>query len=134
MPTADMLRGIGNSSQGSMADYPVLKDSPLYIQQSLLFPYTKGILFFDAVYKKIGKEAFAAVFRDSPADSAAIMHPDRYFAHAKAANPDLPKLALSERAKDLSPVAVEVAVSNPPPPSPRKRPGRRGTTTAACRP
>jgi hypothetical protein len=102
MPTADMLRGVGNSGEGSLADYPVLKDSPLYIRQSLLFPYTEGILFFDAVFKKMGREAFAAVFRDPPADSAAILHPDRYFAHAKAANPDLPKLALKERVKDLS--------------------------------
>jgi hypothetical protein len=102
MPTADMLRGVGNSGQGSLADYPVLKDSPLYIQQSLLFPYTEGILFFDAVYKKMGKAAFAAVFRDPPADSAEIIHPDRYFAHQKAANPDLPNLSLNERAKELS--------------------------------
>lgn len=101
-PTADMLRGIGTSSEGSLADYPVLKESPLYIQQSLLFPYTEGILFFDAVHKKMGREAFAAVFRDAPADSAEIIHPDRYFAHEKAANPDLPKLSLNDRAKDLS--------------------------------
>lgn len=102
MPTADMLKGVGNSSEESMADYPVLKDSPLYIQQSLLFPYTEGILFFDAVYKKRGRDAFAAVFRDPPADSAEIIHPDRYFAHEKAASPDLPKLSLNERAKNLT--------------------------------
>jgi hypothetical protein len=102
MPTAEMLRGVGNSSEESMAGYPVLKDSPLYIQQSLLFPYTRGILFFDAVYKKMGREAFAAVFRHPPEDSAEIIHPDRYFAHEKAAKPDLPKLSLNDRAKDLT--------------------------------
>jgi len=102
MPTADMLRGVGNSSEESMADYPVLKESPLYIQQSLLFPYTEGILFFDAVYKKMGRAAFSAVFSDPPGDSAEIIHPDRYFVHEKAAKPDLPKLSLNERAKDLT--------------------------------
>jgi hypothetical protein len=102
MPTAEMLRGVGNSSEESMAGYPVLKDSPLYIQQSLLFPYTRGILFFDAVYKKMGREAFAAVFGHPPEDSAEIIHPDRYFAHEKAAKPDLPKLSLNDRAKDLT--------------------------------
>jgi hypothetical protein len=102
VPTAEMLRGVGNSSEASMAGYPVLKDSPLYIQQSLLFPYTEGILFFNAVYEKKGKEAFAAVFRDPPTDSAEIIHPDRYLAHEKAAKPDLPKLFLNGRAKDLT--------------------------------
>ncbi|MFL6350886.1 MAG: hypothetical protein ACJ74Z_03430 [Bryobacteraceae bacterium] len=102
MPSAEMLKGIGNSSEESMAGYPVLKDSPLYIQQSLLFPYTEGILFFNAVYKKMGKEAFAAVFRYPPTDSAQIIHPDRYFAHEKATKPDLPKLSLNGRAKDLT--------------------------------
>lgn len=102
MPTAEMLRGVGNSSEESMADYPVLKDSPLYIQHSLLFPYTEGILFFDAVYKKMGREAFTAVFRNPPGDSAEILHPDRYFAHHKSANPDLPNLSLRERPKDLT--------------------------------
>jgi hypothetical protein len=101
-PTASMLKTVGDSNAESMADYPVLKDSPLYIQQSLLFPYTEGILFFDAVYKKMGREAFTAVFRDPPVDSAQILHPDRYFAHKKAAKPDLPKLSLNERAKDLT--------------------------------
>jgi hypothetical protein len=101
-PTASMLKTVGDSSAESMADYPVLNDSPLYIQQSLLFPYTEGILFFDAVYKKMGRKAFTAVFRDPPVDSAQILHPDRYFAHEKAAKPGLPKLSLNERAKDLT--------------------------------
>lgn len=102
MPTAEMLKGVGNSTEESMGDYPVLKDSPLYIQQSLLFPYTEGLLFFDAVYKKMGREAFAAVFRDPPVDSAEIIHPDRYFAHEKAAKPNLPKLSLNDHVEDLT--------------------------------
>jgi hypothetical protein len=101
-PTAKMLAAVGDSSAESMVDYPVLKDSPLYIQQSLLFPYTEGILFFDAVYKKMGREAFTAVFRDPPVDSAEIIHPDRYFGHKKSAKPDLPKLSLKDRANDLT--------------------------------
>jgi hypothetical protein len=101
VPTAAMLAGVGNSSEGSMADYPVLKDSPVYIQQSLLFPYTQGIVFFDAVYKNMGKEAFAAVFRNPPVDSAEIIHPERYLAHEKGAAPDLPNMSLKGRAKNL---------------------------------
>ena len=93
VPTAAALKTVVDSSESSMGDYPVLKGSPLYIQQSLMFPYTDGTTFFDAVYKKNGKAAFTEVFKDPPSDSAQILHPDRYFAHIKATKPALPKLA-----------------------------------------
>ncbi len=102
VPTPEMLRSVADSSEASMADYPVLKGSPLYIQQSLLFPYGQGTLFFDAVYKKMGKAAFAAVFTDAPVDSAQILHPNKYFAHEKASKPELPKLGLKEREKEIT--------------------------------
>jgi len=101
-PTGDMLKSVGDSSEDSMADYPVLKGSPLYIQQSLLFPYGEGTLFFDAVYRKIGKEAFSAVFTDPPADSAQVIHPERYFRHKKAATPEIPKTPLKSEGKEIS--------------------------------
>jgi hypothetical protein len=90
-PTPEMLKTLVDSSEGSTGDYPVLKESPLYVQQSLLFPYTEGTTFFDAVYKKEGKKAFVSVFQDPPMDSAQIIHPERYFAHVKATRPELPK-------------------------------------------
>jgi len=97
-----MLKSVVDSSETSMAEYPVLKASPLYIQQSLLFPYTEGTVFFDAVYKKMGKAAFSAVFTNAPVDSAEIIHPDRYFAREKPAKPDLPKLFLKEQGKEIT--------------------------------
>ena len=101
VPTEKMLQSVVDSSDASMADYPVLKGSPLYIQQSLLFPYTQGTVFFDAVYKKMGKPAFAAVFTNAPADSAQILHPERYFAHRTGTKPPLPRIS-SRDAKQLT--------------------------------
>jgi hypothetical protein len=101
-PTSEMLRSVGDSSEDSMADYPVLKGSPLYIQQSLLFPYGEGTLFFDAVYRKMGKASFSAVFADPPADSAQVIHPERYFRHEKAATPEIPKAAIESEGKEIS--------------------------------
>lgn len=91
-PTPEMLKTFVDSSEGSSDGYPVLKQSPLYVRESLLFPYSEGTSFFDAVYRREGKKSFEAVFRDPPADSAQIIHPDRYFAHEKATKPELPKI------------------------------------------
>jgi hypothetical protein len=102
VPTAEMLKSVADSSEGSMADYPVLKSSPLYIQQSLLFPYAEGTLFFDAVFRKKGKMAFAMVFTDPPVDSAQVMHPERYFGHEKPGKPELPKIAFNKEGKEVS--------------------------------
>ncbi len=102
VPTLDMLKSVADSSESSMAEYPVLKESPLYIQQSLLFPYTVGTLFFDSVYRRMGKAAFAEVFTDAPLDSAQIMHPERYFSHEKPTTPELPKLPFLGEAKEVT--------------------------------
>ena len=93
IPTEEMLRSVADSGETSMADFPVLKTSPLYIQQSLLFPYAQGTLFFEAVHRKLGNAAFGAVFTDPPTGSAQIIHPEKYFTHEKPAVPALPKLA-----------------------------------------
>ncbi len=101
-PTPEMLRSVVESSQASMTDYPELKNAPLYIQQSLLFPYTTGTDFFDAVYRRLGKAAFARVFTEPPVDSAQVMHPELYFSHVKAAHPELPQVPGSEDSNELT--------------------------------
>src|ERR1700761_7699909 len=101
-PTAEMLKAVADSGEGSMTDYPVLQKSPLYIQQSLLFPYAEGTMFFDAVYKKMGKAAFEAVFKDPPVDSSQIYHPARYFEHLKPLKPELPRLASKVEGKEMT--------------------------------
>lgn len=102
VPTPEMVKSVVDSSETSMADYPVLRGSPLYIQQSLLFPYTEGSTFFDAVYRRMGKPAFAAVFTDAPVDSAQIIHPGRYFRHEKESRPELPMLSLVKQGKEVT--------------------------------
>jgi hypothetical protein len=102
VPTPEMVKSVADTSESSMADYPVLKNSPLYIQESLLFPYSEGTKFFDAVFKKMGQEAFSAVFKDPPVDSAQIMHPQKYFSHQKPSKPDLPKLTADLKLKEIT--------------------------------
>jgi hypothetical protein len=101
-PSAEVLKRVTDGSDSSTGQYPVLNGSPLYIQRSLLFPYSEGTLFFDAVYKKMGKKAFAAVFTDPPKDSSQIIHPDRYFAHEVATKPALPPWKLDGKQRLLT--------------------------------
>jgi len=62
---------------------PILARAPLLLQKSLLFPYSEGLSFEDAILVKGGKDAaFAAVLANPPASSFEIMHPAAYIAHA----------------------------------------------------
>lgn len=63
----------------SAAEFPALEKSPRYLQQTLLFPYSRGLAFQAAVRDKLGKDGFAQVFRDPPVSTAQILHPQLYF-------------------------------------------------------
>lgn len=91
-PTKQMLQEAFADDSNSSGEFPVLASSPLYIKQSLLFPYADGTMFFNAVYRKEGKAAFGGVFTNPPADTAQIIHPERYFKGIKSTRPRLPKL------------------------------------------
>jgi hypothetical protein len=61
---------------------PIMARAPLLLQESLLFPYSEGLNFEQAILVKSGKEAaFAGVLANPPSSSFEIMHPDAYMAH-----------------------------------------------------
>ncbi len=102
VPTPQMLQSVIDSGQSSTNEFPVLKDSPLYIQQSLLFPYAEGTAFFQAVYKKMGKQSFAAVFANPPVSTAQVIHPELYFQQQAPARPDLPPVDLGKGGEQIT--------------------------------
>lgn len=58
---------------------PVLDSAPLFIRESLAFPYTYGFLFVQEVANRRGREeAFAGLLRDPPRNSYQILHPRSY--------------------------------------------------------
>jgi len=67
------------SERDNNSDFPVLDKTPLYMRESLLFPYNAGARFQDAVYRKLGREAFETVFAQSPRSTQQILHPMAYF-------------------------------------------------------
>jgi hypothetical protein len=69
-------------------DFPVLDKTPLYMRESLLFPYNSGARFQDAVYRKLGRQAFDAVFAKGPVNTQQVLHPDHYFDDQDPGNND----------------------------------------------
>jgi len=82
-----MKKSVQSSSE---EQYPVFSQAPLYIRESLVFPYGEGLAFQDAVFRKLGQRAFAEVFVRPPLSSGQILHPERYLGRGGVANPQPP--------------------------------------------
>jgi hypothetical protein len=83
----DAMMGTVDSSQ-----FPVYEAAPLYLRVTLLFPYTQGLRFQNAVVEKLGKEGFAEVFRKPPISSQQILHPEAYFGGVRPVKVELPPI------------------------------------------
>jgi len=92
---------IGNENAGAGGQYPVFESEPLYLRKALVFPYTQGMLFQDAVLRHDGQEGFAEVFLHAPVSTQQILHPDTYFARLEPADPELPHPRLPPAYKGL---------------------------------
>jgi len=75
------------------SDYPVFESAPLYFRKTLVFPYTQGMLFQNAVCEKLDQGAFAAVFRRPPVSTQQILHPQKYFDGVMPTRPALPNFS-----------------------------------------
>lgn len=87
-----VLELMTHAVESSASQYPVFSKAPLYLRESLVFPYTAGMLFQNAVYEKLGKASFAEVFRRPPVSTQQILHPEKYLDHVAAAVPALPAI------------------------------------------
>jgi hypothetical protein len=98
-----ILNMMKKSIEGSAAQqYPVFSQAPLYIRESLVFPYADGLAFQDAVFRKLGREAFAEVFVHPPSSSGQILHPDRYLGHGGSVIPVPPSVPESRQFRKLA--------------------------------
>jgi hypothetical protein len=99
-PDAVELMSKAMDSDGK--DYPVFDSSPLYLRRTLVFPYTQGLLFQNAVVEKLDRAAFAQVFRHPPVSTQQILHPEKYFTGAVPTHPTLPRLSSRKGYKKLA--------------------------------
>jgi hypothetical protein len=97
----ELVAMMSTMSDGGGAQYPVFDKAPLYLRLSLVFPYTKGMLFQNALVQREGVEGFSEVFRQPPVSTQQIIHPEKYFEHVKPADPALPDAHLSHSFKGL---------------------------------
>jgi hypothetical protein len=91
----------GENEAGDGGQFPVYDKSPLYLRQTLIFPYTKGMLFQDAVIHRDNQDAFSQVFQHAPLSTQQIIHPDKYFSGVKPTDPNLPDPHLTRKYKGL---------------------------------
>ena len=95
-----LLEAVNGVAEG--AQFPIFNSVPLYLRETLIFPYTEGARFQDAVFRRMGKEAFTEVFRRPPISSQQILHPEKYFDRVEPAVPAFPPAALGKGYKDLT--------------------------------
>ncbi len=93
-----MMSKLSDSSSGQ---YPVFENEPLYLRMTLVFPYTKGMLFQNAVMQRDGKASFGEVFTHPPISTQQVMQPEKYFAGTKPTDPKLPVVKLPHSYKGL---------------------------------
>lgn len=65
------------------AQTETLSAAPLFLRESLLFPYVEGRRFMDALAAR-GDDAVNAAFREPPCSSETILHPERYLDHGSS--------------------------------------------------
>ncbi|MCS7023813.1 MAG: hypothetical protein NZV14_03345 [Bryobacteraceae bacterium] len=92
--TPEMAEWMNRLSGSSGGLYPVFDSAPLYLRETLMFPYTKGVLFQNAVIAKMGDAGFAEVFRNPPASSQQILHPQKYFDRERPVSVEPPQVKL----------------------------------------
>ncbi len=83
---------MSEQAAASGGQFPVFDKAPLYIRETLLFPYTKGMRFQQVLVEKEDQAAFSAVFLHPPASTQQILHPEKYFAGEKPTEPPLASL------------------------------------------
>ena len=79
----EMLDQLASQVGAEGTDFPVFSQAPLYIRESLTFPYTAGLRFQDAVYRERGRASFDEVFTRPPVSTQQILHARTYFSNQK---------------------------------------------------
>jgi predicted MFS family arabinose efflux permease len=76
----ELVRRLSAPDPDDKSEYPVLAKAPLYLRESLLFPYAAGFRFQAALCAQDAATCMSRPFLRPPTSSAQILHPELYFA------------------------------------------------------
>lgn len=80
----DLVDTMESQMSSGTDDSKVFKDAPIFLRESLTFPYSYGLKFEVKLLQKGGKEkAFAGVLANPPHTTRQIMEPDTYISGEK---------------------------------------------------
>lgn len=96
-----VLKTMQGSLENGAEQYPVFSKAPLYIRETLVFPYAQGLVFQDAVFRKMGPQSFGQVFERPPVSTQQILHPEKYLEHVKPDLPPVPELPVKKGFRTL---------------------------------
>ena len=92
LKTPDVVDAM-RSEMGKSDDSPQFSSAPIYIQESLLFPYTFGSDFVSYVLVHKGKQAaYPGMLDNPPIDTRQVMEPETYLANEKVPPVKIPDL------------------------------------------
>jgi hypothetical protein len=81
LDSPDLVDAMESQMSSGTDDSKVFKDAPIFLRESLTFPYSYGLKFEVKLLEKGGKEkAFAAVLANPPHTTRQIMQPETYLA------------------------------------------------------
>ncbi|MBV71703.1 MAG: hypothetical protein CMH52_10220 [Myxococcales bacterium] len=68
--------------QMSSNQFPTMAKAPLYLKQSLIFPYQQGLLFVSALRQSgLSWTKIREVYKDPPRSTEQILHPKKYYSN-----------------------------------------------------
>jgi len=80
----DLVESMESSMLDGTPDSTAFRDAPIFLKESLTFPYSYGLEFEVKLWEKGGKEkAFAGVLANPPHTTRQIMEPDTYLSGEK---------------------------------------------------
>lgn len=90
--SAEMIQKLTDNTNADDPDFPVFAKEPLYLRETLVFPYDEGMKFQDAVYRRLGRRSFDDVFVRPPRSTQQILHPEKYITDERPEEPETPPL------------------------------------------
>src|SRR5712691_3527502 len=80
----DLVETMESQMANGTDDSTVFRDAPIFLRESLTFPYSYGLNFVVKLMQKGGKQrAFAAVLRNPPHTTRQIMQPETYLSEER---------------------------------------------------